>query len=547
MIRETWEDQEEVQLIMQCLQNDINTADTSGETILFKSSSENHTHIVRILLGNPYLDVNKGTADGTTALHIASRKENNHVIQMLLSHSNLEPNHVNNNYSTALMEASGKGYKEVVKLLLRHPTIDVNKVNLARKSALFFASEKGKKEVVMLLLRCPTTDTDLHDTDDNIAADYAKSYIETLQSFEDRARLIATGHTCCSKDMKKGLQISSKSGDLHMTKALMKCNGMDLNNGYGSERTPLYIASRENRFDIVETLLLDSRIDVNRMVNGENALLTATEEGHADIVRILLEHDDIDTNIGKSGNEGSALFIAAESGNSEIVKDLLLQPQIEVNSRHKTESITPLVMASRNGYLNVVKMLLRCSKTQVEINKLDIFEDLDDNGRSMIDILRKSKHTCCLSENKGLLKAAISGDYRALKGLGQCPKADINTVDAKGRTPLYLATWFGHKKAIAELLNQKNLDFDKGRSLDGMTPLSIASQKGHAQIMRLLIEHSNNQNTSDVDSSWQSDKWTKQSKGVEFPKHTTATSIYSTQDGQTTGEKSKVQYRKTHT
>ena len=496
--------------------------------------------MVKILLGNPFLDVNKGTEDGTTALHIASRKENTHIIQMLLSHSNLEPNHVNNNYSTALMEASSNGYKEVVKLLLRHPTIDVNKVNLDRKSALFFASEMGEKEVVMLILRCPTTDTDLRDKDDNIAADYAKIYEGTLQIFHDRARLIATGHTCCSKDMKKGLQISAKNGDLEMTKSLIKCNGMDLNNGYGSERTPLYIASRENHFDIVETLLLDSRIDVNRMVNGENALLAATEEGHADIVKILLDHHDIDTNIDKSGNKGSALFIASESGNSKIVKDLLLQPQIEVNSRHKVERMTPLIMASRKGYLNVVKMLLRCSKTQVEIHELDIFEDLDDNGLSMRDILLKSKHTCCLSENKGLLKAAISGDYRALKGLGQCPKADINTVDAKGRTPLYLATWLGHEKATSELLNQRNVDFVKGRKLDGLTPLSIASQKGHGQIMKLLINHSNNQNNSDVDNSWQTDNWTKQNKGDELPKQTTATSIYTTQGGQTTGEYSKI-------
>ena len=38
MMEETWEDEARLELIMQCMKHDINTADGSGETILMKSS-----------------------------------------------------------------------------------------------------------------------------------------------------------------------------------------------------------------------------------------------------------------------------------------------------------------------------------------------------------------------------------------------------------------------------------------------------------------------------------------------------------------------------
>ena len=52
MVRETWEDQSKLDLIMQCMKHDINSADTSGETILMKLSRENHTEMIRVLSGS---------------------------------------------------------------------------------------------------------------------------------------------------------------------------------------------------------------------------------------------------------------------------------------------------------------------------------------------------------------------------------------------------------------------------------------------------------------------------------------------------------------
>ena len=178
-----------------------------------------------------------------------------------------------------------------------------------------------------------------------------------------------------------------------------------------------YIAAWENNVAIVHTLLLQSQIDVNRMVNGENALLAAVTRGHKEVVRRLLEQSDIDTSIGKRQNAGDALFIASEIGHSEIVKDLLIQPQINVNKRFRIEKMTAIEIATHNGHVNIVKLLMRCPKTQIDNDKMDAFDTLYTSVSSIRNTLLKSRHTCCLNANEVLLKAVINNDPRAIKGL----------------------------------------------------------------------------------------------------------------------------------
>ena len=71
-------------------------------------------------------------------------------------------------------------------------------------------------------------------------------------------------------------------------------------------------------------------------------------------------------------------------------------------------------------------------------------------------------------------------NHRAMRGLAQCPEADLMTVDRRGRTPLYIASLKGHVEVVRVLLDKLlNIDVDEGRDRDGATPFSIASEKGH--------------------------------------------------------------------
>ena len=117
--------------------------------------------------------------------------------------------------------------------------------------------------------------------------------------------------------------------------------------------------------------------------------------------------------------------------------------------------------------------------------------------------LLEGEHTCCLDGNRELLRAATIGDYRAIRGLSQCPNVDINTDDGKGRTPLYYASWIGYKEAVKALLDVANIEGNKGIYFNGQTAFSIAAKKGHFDIMRLLIKSDN----INVNKGWFHDRW----------------------------------------
>ena len=484
------------------------------------------------------------------------------VMEYLLEKPQIRVNDVNGDDVTALMEASKEGQKELVRLLLKHKDIDVNKVNWETSwTALFYACEKklsvscgiGRKfhqatncsgcpfdehgnykgqrlcggecfwhedaclskhlKVIELLLRCPKVDTEMFDDNGEKALIMSNNsnYEELLKS---RPRLIESGHTCCSEEMKRGLQIAAKDDDEEYANALLKCTGMDVNNGYASGFTPLYIASRENNLKIVAVLLKDPDIDVNKIVGGESALLVSAEKGYIEIVKLLLSHGDIDTNINKRGNQGNALFLAATKGHTEIAKELLLQPQIEVNGAFGPREMTPLISASRKGNLEVVKLLMQCPKT--DINATDAlgetaFQACTNKTKEMLEIneqLTATNYTCCLDASRMLMQFAKVGNQRAVRGLAQCPNGDINMDDNKGRTPLYHATLRGHIGVVLELLALPTIEVNKGRHLDGVTPFSIASKKGHFEILRMYVLHGK----IDVKQGWLNDSWSPEVK-----------------------------------
>ena len=497
-------------------QVDIGNVDHQGRTCLYKASMVGNSQLVKTLLKHPQVDLNRGTMNGSTYLHIAARKGFTEVVKLLLSYPRANMNQVNMNYNTALMEASIKGHREVVRLLLSSPRIEVNKVNYEGKSALILACEERRSDVVELLLRCPRTDIDIYDDNETSALQLAqtKNLSDIASLFSERGRLTRQGHTCCSQSVNKGLQIEAQKGDAEMTKKFLECSDVDINFGYQSGKTPLYIASTEGHPQVVKVLLADPRINVNQMVDGENALIAAGIQGQLQVVNLLLLHTDIDTNIVKQGNLGNVLFYASKKGYSKIVKQLLLQPQIEVNGAFGDQQMTGLATASVVGHLSVVKLLLRCTKTNVthaDASGKTPFESGTKQIKEAISnqaILLQGNPTCCLEVNEGLLRAARKNDYRAIRGLAQCPKANLNIGDKKGRTPLYIASMKDHTQSVDVLLKQGSIDVNQGRSLDGKSPFSIASEKGHFRVMSLLLGNK----CTDVNKGWSTNIWKFQTK-----------------------------------
>ena len=412
-----------------------------------------------------------------------------------------------------LMEASKEGYATIVEPILFHPDVQVNIATWDHGfTALIYACKNNHTTVVKLLLRCPELHSRNHDYE--VAHKIAKSNnaSELVKAFNNRGYLTSMGHTCCSGHMKKGLQIAARNNDIEKVANFLQCHNLDVNKGYVYGLTPLYIASREGYFEIVQQLLKITEISVNQITYGETALIMAAERGYIDIANLLLDLPAIDTNINKRGSEGSALFFASINGHSTIVKKLLLQPQIEVNEAYGPERQTSLIASSANGFLIVVKLLLRCPKTDITLENLFGDTAFEVSGNDIKEAITKrpellrGNHSCCLNANEVLLDLAKVGDYKGIRGLAKCPNytIDINIQDLKGRTGLFLASRKGHINAVNEFLPLQDIDVNKGKTSTGETAYSIASRIGHFDVMKAISQHRN----VDVNAGWIHDGWT---------------------------------------
>ena len=97
-----------------------------------------------------------------------------------------------------------------------------------------------------------------------------------------------------------------------------------------------------------------------------------------------------------------------------------------------------------------------------------------------------------------LLKSCKKGDIEAVRQ-HLATGADVNAGGVFGKTPLHLAAEEGHKE-IVELPIAKDADVNAKLAVEGETPLHLAAWDGHKEIAELLIVNGANVNVRDKGS-----------------------------------------------
>ena len=462
----------------------INTNDSLQRSPLFWASTRGHVDVAVLLLTKDDVLVNKQRAiNGATALYQASMYGHLHIIEKILENPNVDVNLATFNRETPLIAATINGHFEVVQKLLSVVNIDTNYATFNGKTALIYSVSLDQPHVLQLILRCPKTETSSVDENYKSALDIAKDSNNNvaIYLFTSRGNIqMRQGHTCCSNSIDRGLHTAVQNDDKLWIKTFLVCPGININVRNKNGQSPLHLAVEKGLRELVVMLLADRRIDVNKLNTGrkQTALQIASYIGNFDLLKLVLRHDQTFVNMRDA------------SGNTAI----------SIATKEYTDRTS-------NKYFSIVALLIRCAKTNVlEIpNYSGYYGSHIKQALVMRSMTMKLNPSCCFTVANNIMISAWVGDFKAIKGLLQCPgsSSNVNSIDKKGKTPLFIASMMGHLEAVEALLENSEINANLGAIITGGTPYSIASEKGHFSVMKVLTLSGK----SDENAGWCSDIW----------------------------------------
>ena len=260
-----------------------------------------------------------------------------------------------------------------------------------------------------------------------------------------------------------------KKQDRDLVQSLCKAQPQLINDEteMGSAKIPLYVASSIGNAEIVR-ILLENGASVNKICVISNddfrrttALNIAAEQGHVDVVKLLLLEKDAQIDVLKNNSEApKALLVASSSGHAEVVR-VLLEKGAELNTQDN-DGRTALCLAALGGHLSTVQVLVEKGANVNFITGYDF---------------------------TALSYAAAHGQLATANYLIE-NRAEVEPVLKFGMSPLYLAASKG-KTEIVELLLEKGADIHRvhiGRRDIKTTPLDAAKENKQEKVVALLEE-----------------------------------------------------------
>jgi ankyrin repeat protein len=232
---------------------------------------------------------------------------------------------------------------------------------------------------------------------------------------------------------------------------------------------PLFIACEEGKMDFFNLLIpFYRRPEQLNMQNkrGTTVLWIASCNRHIDIVNELLQRG-ADPNIPNLKGD-SALVSCCQKNNSTLA-ELLLSAGARLDIYNKNRD-NPVLICCRTGHAKVLEMLLKTLKPDELKTILNAYAEID-----------------------GFVPILASTELDRVDCIRMCVKygapletktADDNKIIA-GATSMHLACHYGRLNA-AKTLHELGASL-VATTVDGLTPLHVAIQKGHAQVVRFLL------------------------------------------------------------
>ncbi|XP_052427404.1 poly [ADP-ribose] polymerase tankyrase-2 isoform X2 [Carassius gibelio] len=364
----------------------------------------------------------------STPLHFAAGFGRRDVVDYLLQHgANVHAR--DDGGLISLHNACSFGHAEVVSLLLQHGA-DANSRDNWNYTPLHEAAIKGKIDVCIVLLQHGAEPT-IRNTDGRTALDLA----------EPSTKAVLTG------DYRKDeLLESARSGNEEKLMSLLTPLNVNCHASDGRKSTLLHLAAGYNRVKTVQ-LLLQHGADVHAKDKGDLVPLhNACSYGHYEVAELLVKH-----------------------GACVNATDLW--------------QFTPLHEAASKNRAEVCSLLLSCGADPTFLNC---------HNKSAIDLAPSA-----------LLKERLAYEFRGHSLLQAAREADmarfkkhlsLETINFKHpltqETALHCVSTspYPKRKQICEMLLRKGANVNE-KNKDFLTPLHLAAEKSHNDIIEVLVKH----------------------------------------------------------
>lgn len=271
-------------------------------------------------------------------------------------------------------------------------------------------------------------------------------------------------------------------------------------NGPASEEglTPLHVAAIQGHINVVKLLVDAGMACSTQDESRKNALHYAAENGHLEVVEWLIDHvNQADTD----ATGCTPVDLALEKGYFEIVKLLLSKNQ------KAEESDTLLHNAARIGFSKFVKspMSLDIDKTAPDADgfnalhiaswkgNLEFVKQLLPEGGSRNENCGSKGSTLCHDSSATPRDTGTATEPASQIAIVRTPTIEyIDVTDDEGNTPLMLASQQGHNQVVEFLLQKDANPNHQNQDGDGALHEAVAGQ--HVEAVKLLISAGANVN-----------------------------------------------------
>ncbi|XP_019859938.1 PREDICTED: transient receptor potential cation channel subfamily A member 1 homolog [Amphimedon queenslandica] len=313
-----------------------------------------------------------------TALHLACQVDNKEIIELLIK-KGADCCKISNK-GTPLYIACLHGHHEAVNTILSLCFEEdkkqkmLNAIDCKGYTPLHIACEQGHTEIVRVILKHGIKH---HDSHSQIESDLnpigyiplhvicSKGYTEIVKLLLEHG--VASDVNSMDIDFQiTPLGIACMNGHKDLVDLLLKQNGVDVNKRNKADQTALHLACEKGCEQVVELLLKHVKVNINVTDKDQHtALHLACEKGHDKVVELLLEHKANINCIDQ--NEYTALHIACVKGHTKIIK-LLLDHEADVKKCDK-EGLNPLEVAVKKGQKNAAMAIVNSAKWQNALRK----------------------------------------------------------------------------------------------------------------------------------------------------------------------------------